>query len=90
MLMMAVVTFAQTRTGQVFGSIQDNANHGLPFVSIEIYTKGEVQDLVSGGMTDENGKFIVDDVLFGEYEFVITAIGFADKGTLLHLSIFQK
>lgn len=79
MFMMTVVSFAQTKMGQVTGSIQDNANHGLPFVTIEIYTKGEVQDLISGGMSDENGKFIVDEVPFGEYEFVITAIGFADK-----------
>src|SRR5690606_18393540 len=67
------------QSGQSIGVVQDGAGHGLPFVSIEIYTKGEVQDLISGGMTDENGNFQIDDVPYGEYELVLTAVGFADK-----------
>lgn len=78
-LLMSVLAFANDKTGQIIGTVQDNGNHGLPFVTIEIYTKGEVQDLVSGGMTDENGNFQVEDVPYGDYEMVIMAIGFADK-----------
>lgn len=79
LLLLAIMSFAQTKTSQVSGTIQDNSNHGLPFVSVEIYSKGEVQDLISGGMTDEAGKFTIENVPFGDYEFVIMAVGFADK-----------
>lgn len=67
------------RNGQVAGSVQDVEGHGLPFVSIEIYSKGEVQDLISGGMTDENGNFLIEQVPYGTYEMVLMAVGFADK-----------
>lgn len=67
------------KDSQIIGVVQDGAGHGLPFVSIEIYSKGETQDLISGGMTDENGNFLIDDVPFGEYEMVLMAVGFADK-----------
>lgn len=67
------------RNGQIAGTVQDAAGHGLPFVSIEIYSKGEVQDLISGGMTDESGNFLIDQIPYGQYELVLMAVGFADK-----------
>lgn len=67
------------KVGQITGIVQDATGHGLPFVSIEIYTKGEIQDLITGGMTDENGNFQIEEVPFGEYQMVLMAVGFADK-----------
>jgi iron complex outermembrane receptor protein len=78
-LLLSVLTFANDKSSQLTGTVQDAGNHGLPFVTIEIYSKGEVQDLISGGMTDDKGNFMVEDVPYGEYEMVIMAIGFADK-----------
>src|SRR5690606_11791874 len=71
--------FANDKNGQLIGKVQDASGHGLPFVSIEIYTKGEVQDLISGGMTDESGSFQVDEIPYGTYEMVLSAVGFSDK-----------
>lgn len=82
MMLLLAVSFAwanNDKNGEISGIVQDGAKHGLPFVSIEIYTKGETQDLVSGGMTDENGVFTIDQIPYGEYEMVLMAVGFADK-----------
>lgn len=81
-LFLFVATFSLANTdknGLITGTIKDVAGHGLPFVSIEIYTKGETQDLISGGMTDDNGVFTIDEVPYGTYEMVLSAVGFTDK-----------
>lgn len=70
---------AISNSGQVFGVVQDASGQGLPYVSIEIYTKTEPQDLITGSMSDENGYFVIEDIPYGEYELVLMAIGFADK-----------
>ncbi len=79
-LFVASFLFANNdKNGQLAGTIQDAAGHGLPFVSIEVYTKGETQDLISGGMTDDNGAFFIDEIPYGTYEMVLSAVGFTDK-----------
>src|SRR5690554_5157852 len=70
---------AISNSGQVYGVVQDASGQGLPYVSIEIYTKTEAQDLITGSMSDENGYFVIEDIPYGEYELVLMAIGFADK-----------
>ena len=91
LLFSAVWAFGgDNQSGQIIGVVQDGAGHGLPFVSIEIYTKGEVQDLISGGMTDENGNFQIDEVPFGEYELVLMAVGFADKVLEINISALKN
>jgi iron complex outermembrane receptor protein len=78
-LLVAIVGMANETVGKITGVIKDGSGNGLPYVSIEIYTKGEVQDLVSGGMSDEKGGFNIEDVPYGEYELVLMAVGFADE-----------
>jgi len=79
-LFAAVFSLAnEDKTGQITGTIQDASGQGLPFVSIEIYTKGEIQDLVSGGMTDDNGVFAIGEIPYGTYELVLSAVGFSEK-----------
>src|SRR5690606_30512839 len=77
------------KVGQITGIVQDATGHGLPFVSIEIYTKGEIQDLITGGMTDENGNFQIEEVPFGEYQMVLMAVGFADKEVDIKVDAFK-
>lgn len=77
---------ATKNSGQVYGVVQDASGQGIPYVSIEIYTKTEPQNLLTGSMSDENGYFVVEDVPFGEYEMVLTAIGFEDKVLDIYLT----
>ena len=79
LLMTSSLAMSQDSVKQLWGVVKDASGVGLPYVSIEVYTKGEVQDLVSGGMTDENGNFSLDDVPNGEYELVLAAVGYADE-----------
>lgn len=79
LLMTSSLVMSQDSVKQLWGVVKDASGVGLPYVSIEVYTKGEVQDLVSGGMTDENGNFSLDDVPNGEYELVLAAVGYADE-----------
>lgn len=79
LLMTSSLAMSQDSVKQLWGVVKDASGVGLPYVSIEVYTKGEIQDLVSGGMTDENGNFSLDDVPNGEYELVLAAVGYADE-----------
>lgn len=78
-LMLSAMSFANDKKGTVTGKVQDAAGKEIPYASIEIYTKGETQSLVSGGMSEENGTFVIEGIDYGTYELVITAVGFNDK-----------
>lgn len=74
-----VVLFANDKAGKITGKIQDAGGHAIPYASIEIYTKGETQELISGGMSAEDGSFMIENIEYGTYELVVTAVGFTDK-----------
>lgn len=75
----SIFSFANDKSGTVSGVVQDAAGKSIPFATLEVYTKTEPQELVSGGMSDENGNFILEEVPYGEYELVFSAVGFTDK-----------
>lgn len=78
-LFFAIIGMANETFGNLKGIIQDHTGNGLPYVTIEIYSKTDPQELISGGMTDEHGYFEIDQIPFGEYEMVLMAIGYADE-----------
>lgn len=78
-LMISAMSFANDKKGTVTGKVQDAAGKAIPYASIEIYTKGETQSLISGGMSEDDGSFIIEGIDYGTYELVITAVGFNDK-----------
>lgn len=78
-LMAGTILFANDKKGTISGKIQDAAGNGIPFASLEIYTKGDTQSLVSGGMSEDDGSFIIEGIEYGNYELVITAVGFTDQ-----------
>ncbi|MBT8271630.1 MAG: TonB-dependent receptor, partial [Bacteroidia bacterium] len=63
------------KDGQVLGMVIDDAlNVPLPYVNIVIRNKAG--EIVTGGITDENGKFQIKKVPEGEYTVRIQFIGF--------------
>ncbi|SMC48791.1 Outer membrane receptor proteins, mostly Fe transport [Moheibacter sediminis] len=78
-LMLSAMSFANDKKGTITGKVQDGAGKAIPYASIEIYTKGETQSLVSGGMSEDDGTFVIEGIDYGTYELVITAVGFNDK-----------
>lgn len=75
----SVVLLANDKKGTLNGKIQDASGNAVPYASIEIYSKGEVQSLISGGMSEDSGVFMIEGIEYGTYELVITAVGFTDK-----------
>lgn len=78
-LLASTMMLANDKKGTITGKIHDASGNGIPFASLEIYTKGETQSLISGGMSEDDGTFIIEGIEYGTYELVITAVGFTDK-----------
>lgn len=63
---------------KVFGFVIDeNVSTAVEFANVALYTKDK--KVVDGTIADEKGKFSMNRVAAGEYNLVITFIGFKDK-----------
>lgn len=75
-LLLPLLSFAQQNAskGKVKGSLTDQkSQESLPFATVSIYT--EKDSLVGGGISDEDGKFLVE-IPFGKYYALIEFMGF--------------
>lgn len=70
----------------VNGVIKDSNGIVVPYASIEFYTQGETQELIDGTMSDESGSFSIENLPFGDYELVITAVGFSEFSHFLQIN----
>lgn len=62
--------------GVVFGKILNNETKSpVEYSSVSIYSAND-EKLVSGGISDENGYFIIDNIPDGNYKVVIEFIGY--------------
>ena len=80
-LLLPLLSFAQQTAskGKVKGSLTDQkSQESLPFATVSIYT--EKDSLVGGGISDENGKFLVE-IPFGKYYALIEYMGFESVKT---------
>ena len=60
-------------------------NSSLEFASVSI-VKNETQKIIEGTITDENGKFIFEDLRLGEYSIEISFIGYEKLKIDINLS----
>ncbi|MER0442645.1 TonB-dependent receptor [Emticicia sp. W12TSBA100-4] len=64
---------------KVFGFVVDESvSTAVEFANVALYTK-DTKKVVDGTIADEKGKFSMNRVAAGEYNLVITFIGFTDK-----------
>ncbi|WP_064196871.1 MULTISPECIES: TonB-dependent receptor domain-containing protein [Emticicia] len=64
---------------KVFGFIVDESvSTAIEFANVALYSK-ETKKVVDGTIADEKGKFSMNRVAAGEYNLVISFIGFKDK-----------
>ncbi|MFY7908873.1 MAG: TonB-dependent receptor domain-containing protein [Emticicia sp.] len=64
---------------KVFGFVVDESvSTAVEFANVAIYTK-DTKKVIDGTIADEKGKFSMNRVAAGEYNLVITFIGFKDK-----------
>ena len=67
-------------TGLVVGKvIETGEERALQFASVSVYKTSD-QSIITGGITDENGRFKIE-VPYGEYYILIDFMGFAKKQT---------
>ncbi len=67
--------FGQNKDGKITGVVMDAKNNiELPFASVIV--KDASNKIVEGIITDEEGKFKMEDVPFGTYTFEIEYLGF--------------
>lgn len=70
----------------VNGVIKDSNGIVVPYASVEFYTQGETQELIDGTMSDEDGSFSVENLPFGDYELVVTAVGFSEFAQFIEIN----
>jgi outer membrane receptor protein involved in Fe transport len=68
---------------EISGTIRDNnSGEGLPFATIQILTKKDT-NLITGTLTDANGKYLIKDIQSGEYILMASYMGYTNcKKTL--------
>lgn len=83
MTLVALVTMAQ---GQVKGLVLDKkTSEALPFVSVTLTPQGS-QKLVAGSTTDVDGKFLFENVKYGNYTLTLTYVGYKTQTKAVTLS----
>ena len=68
---------SQIKTGSISGRVMDaNLNEPLPYVNVII--KGITGGIITGGITDSNGKFNIDNIPEGSINIEIKYIGYKE------------
>lgn len=72
----AIITgFAQR--GSITGDVFDkNSNENIPFANIALFDQ-DFQNAITGGVSDENGKFELKKIPYGNYSLLISFIGYS-------------
>lgn len=80
----SIIGFAENEplpenAGKITGTVQDAGTNGtIPYATVALYKKAD-SALVTGTVTDENGKFSIDKVPNGSYYLTIHFIGYNKK-----------
>lgn len=74
-----LVTFIFTSQAQniLKGNIHDDSGIGIPSTTVRILTKDST--FINGGITDDNGCFLFNDIKAGEYILAISNIGYVSR-----------
>lgn len=74
-----LVTFIFTSQAQnvLKGNIHDDSGIGIPSTTVRILTKDST--FINGGVTDDNGCFLFNDIKAGEYILAISNIGYVSR-----------
>lgn len=72
------------KPGTIFGSVSDKVlNQPLPYVTVVV--KSITGEVVTGGVTDDAGKFEIQKIPEGSYRVIIQYIGYKPYTTEIHL-----
>ncbi len=74
-LVLLSISFSFAQSGSIKGTVLDNSQ--IPLMGVNILIKNTTQ----GTQTDENGNFMISNIPNGNYELVVSYIGFRTKET---------
>ncbi len=89
-VMLSLCTFAFSRpnpdkNGSISGTVIDkNLQEPIPYVSVVI--KDLNDDIITGGITDDNGEFIIEDIPEGKSKLYIQYIGYKTCKSEIYIS----
>ena len=67
------------QNGLLEGVVVDEATEeSIPFASVAIMKAGE-ENAFAGSVSDENGRFLIEDVPYGTYDMVVSFIGYNSR-----------
>lgn len=64
--------------GKIVGRVVDASNQqAIPYATVSILSAADTTKLITGGMTDDEGKFSVEQIPVGEYVAQVNFLGYA-------------
>lgn len=76
LLMLLSISSLFAQGGTLKGVVADKGTgENIPFSTVAVI-KTEEQDAFTGGVSDENGSFLIEEVPFGTYKLMISFIGY--------------
>ena len=86
MLFFSKASIAQTTLS---GTVKDAAGN-IEFATVIIYAANDSTKIITAHATDSVGKFVIDNLLFGNYVLNIQMIGYESYKTNIELSAYNS
>ncbi len=79
LILIVATSTALAQRGSLKGAIIDKATEeNIPFATVAIMKTGE-ENAFTGSVSDENGRFLIENVTFGTYDLVVSFIGYNSR-----------
>ena len=88
-LLISAPVFAQK--AELFGVVTEkNSGEKIPFATVSVY-KSDFSELIKGTVSNENGKFSVNELNAGNYRAVVSFIGFKpDTSAVIDITSYKS
>lgn len=88
-LLISAPVFAQK--AELFGVVTEkNSGEKIPFATVSVY-KSDFSELIKGAVSNENGKFSVNELNAGNYRAVVSFIGFKpDTSAVIDITSYKS
>lgn len=88
-ILILTTSTALAQRGSLAGVIVDKTTkENIPFATVALMKAGE-QEVFTGTVSDENGKFLIDKIPFGQYDMVVSFIGYT-SGEISNVSVTSE
>lgn len=79
LVLIGALSAGMAQRGTLSGVVADEAtNEHIPFATVAIMKNGD-ENAFTGGVSDENGRFLIEEVPYGTYDLVVSFIGYNSR-----------